>query len=284
MKNRGSGAAGRAGNAGSVSRALTTNSASSPNNPEALRFRVFLDSPISIGGRKWRMLAGIFLEFSIVAAAIAIPVWFTQRLDTVVPHDPDTGITWVVPKGQPDGPRNGQDSGGDGGQPRNRPRPPDFSNQNEILLASGPPVTPVSADGQTGDPFPLDGPVRWGDANSTGDTFRPGIPGTDGPPRALPPPKYRPTGGNLQPPRQIVRVEPRYPLVAQRARIEGDVILKVLISDRGEIDAVMIVDGHPLLARVAKQAVERWRYEPTLLNGQPIAVSMDVVVRFRIRR
>lgn len=283
MKNRGSGAAGRAGNAGSVSRALTTNSASSPNNPEALPFRVFLDSPISNGGRKWRMLAGIFLEFSVVAAAIAIPVWFTQHPDLAIPGSGSTTVEIYVPQGNP-GAKPG--SKGDGASEAPVPTSklkPNFDRGGELLYRTDVASTSQPTSGEGDDWIPSDGSAGWGHQDGIEGGMGFIIP-TDGPPRAQPPPKYRPTGGNLQPPRQIVRVEPRYPLVAQRARIEGDVILKVLISDRGEIDAVMIVDGHPLLARVAKQAVERWRYEPTLLNGQPIAVSMDVVVRFRIRQ
>ena len=34
----------------------------------------------------------------------------------------------------------------------------------------------------------------------------------------------------------------------------------------------------------AREAVAQWLYEPTILNGQPIAVQLDVTVKFRLNR
>ena len=276
---------GRIGTDGSVSRALTPNQATSLNsnsNIEALPFRVFLDSPISNGGRKWRMLAALFLEFSVVVGVIALPVWFTQSPGHVVPTEDQTSIDIYIPKGVRTETPGETGSGGDAPIPTSNPKP-NFDRGDRLLyrtdIASASQPTPGEGD----DWRPSDGASGWGDSNGIeGDTGV--IIPTGGPPQAGPPPKYRPAGGKIDFPRQLVRVEPRYPPIARQAGIEGDVILKVLLSDRGEIEAVIVASGHPLLAPAAKRAVERWRYEPTLLNGQPIAVSMDVVVRFYIRK
>jgi protein TonB len=37
-----------------------------------------------------------------------------------------------------------------------------------------------------------------------------------------------------------------------------------------------------LLVNAAKQAVEQWRYKPTMLNGEPVDVITDIVVNFTL--
>jgi protein TonB len=46
---------------------------------------------------------------------------------------------------------------------------------------------------------------------------------------------------------------------------------------------VVVLEGHPLLDAAAVDAVRQWRYRPTLLNGVPIAIQMQVVVSFTLR-
>jgi TonB family protein len=38
----------------------------------------------------------------------------------------------------------------------------------------------------------------------------------------------------------------------------------------------------PELARAAVEAVSKWRYSPTLLNGDPIEVDTTVTVNFKL--
>jgi len=38
----------------------------------------------------------------------------------------------------------------------------------------------------------------------------------------------------------------------------------------------------PELVDAATEAVKNWRYEPTLLNGQPIEVVTTITVNFRL--
>ena len=44
-----------------------------------------------------------------------------------------------------------------------------------------------------------------------------------------------------------------------------------------------VVQGNPILAREATQAVRQWRYEPYLLNGQAVEMEVDVSVNFTLR-
>lgn len=78
------------------------------------------------------------------------------------------------------------------------------------------------------------------------------------------------------------RVEPVYPIIAQRARIEGMVELRAIISKDGMIEGLQRVNGHPLLVAAAMDAVRQWRYRPYMLNGEPLEVETSVVVNFHM--
>lgn len=78
------------------------------------------------------------------------------------------------------------------------------------------------------------------------------------------------------------RVEPVYPIIAQRARIEGTVELKAIISKEGMIEGLQRVNGHPFLVTAAMDAVRQWRYRPYMLNGEPLEVETNVVVNFHM--
>jgi protein TonB len=43
-----------------------------------------------------------------------------------------------------------------------------------------------------------------------------------------------------------------------------------------------VVSGNPLLVKSALNAVEKWRYQPTLLNGQPVDIEMTITVTFKL--
>jgi protein TonB len=78
------------------------------------------------------------------------------------------------------------------------------------------------------------------------------------------------------------RVEPVYPPIAQRARIEGSVELKAIISKEGTIEGLQRMTGHPLLVAAAMDAVRQWRYRPYMLNGEPLEVETTVMVNFHM--
>jgi periplasmic protein TonB len=80
----------------------------------------------------------------------------------------------------------------------------------------------------------------------------------------------------------IRKVQPNYPPLARQARIQGDVILQAEISKDGTIQNLQLVSGHPMLAPAAIEAVKQWRYRPYLLNGEPVAVETQVLVKFSL--
>lgn len=80
----------------------------------------------------------------------------------------------------------------------------------------------------------------------------------------------------------INRVDPVYPVIAMRARIEGTVQLRTVVSKQGTIENLQLITGHPLLIPAAMDAVKQWRYRPYLLNGEPVEVETVVIVNFHM--
>lgn len=89
--------------------------------------------------------------------------------------------------------------------------------------------------------------------------------------------------GDMRPPRKIKDVPPEYPAVAQDARAQGVVILEARIDESGNVSDTRTLRSIPLLDQAAIDAVKQWQYEPTLLNGTPVAVIVTVTVSFTLR-
>lgn len=101
-----------------------------------------------------------------------------------------------------------------------------------------------------------------------------------------PPPKETPkrirVGGQVQQARLISQPKPVYPPLARQARIQGTVRLQAIIAKDGAIVELQVVSGHPLLVQAALEAVRQWRYQPTLLNGEPVEVVTTIDVVFTL--
>ncbi|MGH6630412.1 MAG: energy transducer TonB, partial [Burkholderiales bacterium] len=89
-------------------------------------------------------------------------------------------------------------------------------------------------------------------------------------------------GGQVEAARAICQPAPEYPPLAKMARIQGVVRLDAVISVDGTIQNLKLISGHPLLVRAALEAVARWRYQPTLLNGEPVEVLTEIDVNFHL--
>jgi len=105
---------------------------------------------------------------------------------------------------------------------------------------------------------------------------------------APPPPK--PTqqrirqGGSVQAALLVNKVQPVYPPLARQTRISGTVRLHAIISKSGSVESLEVLSGHPLLVRAAMDAVQQWRYKPTLLNGEPVEVDTTIDVIFSLNQ
>ena len=89
-------------------------------------------------------------------------------------------------------------------------------------------------------------------------------------------------GGEVQHANLLHQVKPTYPQLARSVRVQGVVILEAIIDREGRVENLKVLSGHPLLIPAAFEAVQQWRYRPTLLNGQPVEVMTQVTVNFSL--
>ena len=100
--------------------------------------------------------------------------------------------------------------------------------------------------------------------------------------------KRKPTririGGNVQAAKVITRVQPVYPENAKAAGAQGSVLLHAIVSKDGMPLSLQVLNSqiNPDLARAAVEAVSQWRYQPTLLNGEPVEIDTTIVVNFKL--
>jgi protein TonB len=95
-------------------------------------------------------------------------------------------------------------------------------------------------------------------------------------------PKQVTVGGRVEMARLIHRVEPLYPPLARQMHVSGVVELVGIIATNGRIRELKLMNGNPLLAPSALDAVRQWVYEPTLLNGEPVELVATISVTFRL--
>jgi TonB family protein len=90
-----------------------------------------------------------------------------------------------------------------------------------------------------------------------------------------------PVGGSVTPPaRDDV---PHFPPDAQAAGVKGVVIAQVVIDTSGNVTDAKVVQSIPLLDDEALRAIRNWHFAPTMVNGQPVPVRMNVPVNFTLR-
>jgi TonB family protein len=92
----------------------------------------------------------------------------------------------------------------------------------------------------------------------------------------------RPTANVIRP-KLLKKVNPKYSSEARKAGVQGGVTLFVVIDERGKPTVTEI--RRPLgfgLDDKARLAVEQWRFQPSLKNGEPVKVEAIVDVYFRL--
>ena len=126
---------------------------------------------------------------------------------------------------------------------------------------------PTAAKGEQlvtlGDFFFVEGKFRW-DSNTHYFPFQ------------------KPKTASTVPARLISRVSPRYPEEARQKLIQGTVTLNVILRKDGSVMVQNVAEGDPVLSPAAIEAVRQWRYEPTMMNGQPIEVQTKISVIFTL--
>ncbi len=85
----------------------------------------------------------------------------------------------------------------------------------------------------------------------------------------------------VQPPRRLTAPLPAYPDAAWASGISGNVLVRAMIDENGEVTVVEVLKGLPYgITEAAVQAIRRWKFAPATRDGQPVTVYRDISIRF----
>ncbi|MCL6547260.1 MAG: energy transducer TonB [Bryobacteraceae bacterium] len=243
--------------------------------------------------RPGALAASIAGELAVVAAAVLIPLLFTEAIPQLwwrahlFEPLPPPGRPAAQPPPAPVTPRAAA------------PTRPYTSATKLFAPVNYPPKPAAILDPDEGSAAGWQGGVP----GVPGGTGTPGVPGSPAVEQALrwtPPPivpaateapvepkevipRVR-VGGAVQPPVPRSTPLPVYPAPARAARLAGTVKLEIVIGTDGRVHAIRAIQGHPLLVGAAVETVRGWLYEPPRLNGDPVEMVMFVDVHFTLGR
>jgi TonB family protein len=90
-------------------------------------------------------------------------------------------------------------------------------------------------------------------------------------------------GGNVVAANLINPVKPVYPPELQRAGVQGTVKFEAILSKDGLATNIRVISSpDPGLTQAALDAVQQWRYKPTMLNGESVEVQTTIDVNFSL--
>ncbi len=224
------------------------------------------------GGSRSTVLLSSALHVIVLGALVIVPVLFaSDRLPDVASM---TAFVVAAPPVPP---------------PPPPPPPPPAVDTPRQTVAANPDAAPVEAPSRiepepVGDVVEATSGVEGGVSGGVVGGIVTGLGAAPPPPPPPPPPPRDPMriGGDIRPPVLVHRVEPVYPDLAARARVEGTVILEAIIDEQGGVQSLKVLRSVPLLDKAATAAVEQWRYSPVMLNGLPVRVILTVTVSFKM--
>ena len=235
-----------------------------------------LETPMAEDSRSpldW--VISLAIHVAILAAVIIIPLAFTQAIDL---HN--LRVTYLsLPRPPAAAPA---------------PRPPAMAAQKRVFHALQPsaiamptmiPKEVVQFKDEAAPEINVGGVAGGIEGGDTGGVLGGILGGATSPAR---PPQaaakktvYR-VGGDVKPPRELLRVPPVYSSIARTAHVEGTVEIDAIIDENGNIVHARAVSGPGLLIASALEAVMKWKYEPTYLDGTPVPIEMRVTVHFSL--
>jgi protein TonB len=220
---------------------------------------------------KWTIAGSILAHTALVGAVLVVPILSALDNYVVSAHK----VIYTPPPMMPVKPV---------------PPPPKVATPptplNTTVAPSVPPLNPVTtevaASTSSGPPLPnaeirvgrIGFGVDGGNPNSVVDRFQP-------PEVKKPEPVH--VGGDIKPPARTYYVDPVYPSVALAVKEEGTVTLEATIDEAGNVKNLKVIGSRPLLDKAAIEAVSKWRYTPTRLNGVAVPIILTVRVTFALR-
>jgi TonB family protein len=95
--------------------------------------------------------------------------------------------------------------------------------------------------------------------------------------------KIQPRSDSSVAPVLVSKVEPSYTEEARAMKVQGTVVLKVVVGTSGTAEDIQVVKGVGLgLDEAALDAISQWRFKPGMRGGQPVPVAAMIEVNFRL--
>lgn len=247
------------------------------------------------------------ITFVIAAYAVVTAAFLLANLMTVESVDPPKASSTPIEFHRPPAGGGGSTGGGSTGGPRRATAQPPAIHPPvppPVVVPLAPPEstpasTPVSpiasansaATGDEGIDGPGSGPAGDGFGPAGSGRPCPECPsGTgSGTQASSEEPILDGSRADITPPVLIAasRTIPKYPEMARLARVQGSVMLLVVIDRDGRVGAIEVLrspDPRYGFDLSAIEAVKSWRYLPARQGGRPVAVQASVLIEFSLSR
>jgi protein TonB len=223
---------------------------------------------------RWTTVASVVVHGLAIGSLIVIPI--VSGGDTIVSLAKGVVFAAAAPPPLPSPP------------PARQPPPPAVDRKengapavNRDAAPASSPKDPVVGDAVRGTDVPpglrMPGPGGAGDATAVLGRGSGPVEFGSAPPQRSGPVRV---GGAVLAPRRTQYVEPIYPRIAQATRTGARIVLEATIDEQGRVQNLRVLTPAPLFEQAAIDAVSQWRYEPTRLNGQAVAVLLIVTINF----
>ena len=90
--------------------------------------------------------------------------------------------------------------------------------------------------------------------------------------------------GNLSFANAVKMITPVYSPVAQRANVEGRVIVEVELDEQGDVVSAKATSGHQMLRSSAEDAAKRSKFKPAMFNNRPIKGKATITYNFSLKQ
>jgi TonB family protein len=92
------------------------------------------------------------------------------------------------------------------------------------------------------------------------------------------------SGPGLHSPIVVFAPSPQYTQKARKERINGTVLVQVLINEEGRVECARVLRSlEPSLDAASIDTVNRWRFKPATFQGQPVAMLYSLSLNFTIQ-
>ena len=115
---------------------------------------------------------------------------------------------------------------------------------------------------------------------ATGQQLQSHAPSWNDGPRLGPPVLRIKCGADCSKTRLVSSPLPVYPQKAKARKLQGLVRLQAVVGQRGNVRELGTLSGNPILAQAAIDAIQHWKYRPTLLNNDPVEVVIVIDIVF----